>query len=223
MKHIFYFILFTILLSCNVSKNGDIKNKTICNNEKELVINPKSNWRIPLERINNIDDYISECQTELKKSNDGEKEKTKYGISVYSNIYPYILVDSVKIGLMPLRRNTGAGYRLNNNNYIITIGDDNNSNKNRPQEVFKFYQTAHPIIDKESDMKLVYPRIDVTIISDHFDKIENIFKEILFGYLKAVRLFSEKTFSKNICDLNKTEMEILKSKFKLNIRLYKRG
>ena len=229
MKNIIYIILIGALLGCNNSQSKtesrSLLNKLTCENEKKLLSNSKNNWKIPLKKINNIDDYILESNIQLKSSEafNGIK-KTKYGMSIYSNIYPYSLVNGVEIGLMPLTRITGSGYTsLLEDSFKIVIENNYNLDLNLKQKVFEFYRDFKPNTENKSSLRLIYPRIDLTFIGNSFNKLNDILEEITLGYLKSARLEAEKKFSKKICELTQVELEILKANFKLNIRVHKLG
>ncbi|BCY28784.1 hypothetical protein [Flavobacterium okayamense] len=229
MKKIIYIILLGIILNCNNSKsNADSQSelyKLTCENERELLTNPKNNWRIPLELINNINDYISESNVQLKSPNAlNGIEKSEYGMSIYSNIFPYSKINGIEIGLMPLVRSTGSGFTsFVEDSFRIEIDEEQKSQLQLKQNVFEFYRNFKPNTEFDSDIRLRYPRIDLTFRGNTFYKMNDVLSRIALGYLEAAELKSEKLFSKNICELNKTELNKLKSDFELNIRIFKMG
>lgn len=228
-ENIIYVVVIGLVISCNNSKSQpgnqqSLKNLT-CENEKELLINQKSNWKIPVERINNIENYITESDIQLKLpiANDGI-EITKYGVSLYSNIYPYTNVEGINIGLLPLVRHTGSGhFSKSGDSFKIVISEEQKTDLNIRQDVFAYYQDFEPKSSSNSSTRLVSPRIDLTFAGNSFRKINDVLAEISIGYLEAAELHSQKKYSNEICQLDDIQLETLKSEFKLNIRIYQIG
>lgn len=228
-ENIIYVVVIGLVISCNNSKSQPgnqqgLKNLT-CENEKELLINSKSNWKIPVERIKNIEDYITESDIQLKLPIATEGiEITKYGMSLYSNIHPYTDVDGINIGLLPLIRHTGSGHFSKlGDSFKIVISDDQKTELIISQDVFNYYKNFEPKSTLNSSMRLVSPRIDLTFADNSFRKINDVLAEISIGYLEAAKLQSQKIYSKEICQLDDVQLETLKSEFKLNIRIYQIG
>ena len=229
MKNIIYIILLGVISNYNNTKSNsetqtELKNLD-CENIKALLINEKNNWEIPLEHIYNINDYISESNIQLKSPLATKGiEKTKYGTSMYSNIFPYVNVNGIEISLMQLIRYTGGGHSSNiNDSYRVIIGENKKNDLQIKKKVFEFYRDFKPNNEYHSETRLLYPRIDLTFNGNNFHKIKDSLTKISLGFIKAVELESEKKFSKKICQLNKVELELLKKKFKLNIRIFKYG
>ncbi len=217
-----------------------------CDNERNLLIDSLKNWKVPTDSIRNMDDYIEKCRTQ--KSSEYAKVDVstlpnvmdsihKYGsnrdtlnqifenVNPHPKVYPYIVIDSIEISLMQLLRSTGAGYfSYPGSSLRIHIYDkQNDGNQNWEDAVYRFFMEYSQIVEYKNYEwnRLQGPMVVLGFENEAFPMVRTVIKDIVKGYLKALRFHSEVVFEKKLCELNPLELLELKHRYPLRIRLLK--
>ncbi|MCR6639684.1 MAG: hypothetical protein NVV82_12060 [Sporocytophaga sp.] len=236
MKHIITFTILFSLFSCNENKETGKENvmvdlKHLCNNQIFLLENPKSNWEIPLDSIDNYNEFIYHARVQNGKcefhriTSDSFDSQDLIDVNKFygSNVYPYIKVNGMDVSLCQLLVTSSGGYFANAKN-IIRINYYSKKQferENWKEKIYKYYigLKGTDIVDSLSSNRLEVPLIILSFHGEAFKYITTILKEITEGYITVIDSISKEKFGKDACTLTSNQIKIIKSEYPLNIRL----
>ncbi len=199
-------ILFVSFFSCKQLKEIDISKTPIlkidCENEKYLLENESSNFQYSFDSILTTKKYWRNFDIDQKKSNN-------------KLLYPYIslkLDSTSKYSEIQLQLVAHDIWSQDSRIKVFCNAEKIDSNK-----IKKFYERAA----YNKDTTLVRNKSEL-FLSFYHDSIENIsipLKEIARIYLSYQKEYCKRIYNKNICDLNKTQVNSLKKIIPFKIRL----
>jgi len=243
MKHITIFIILLLFFSCSDNKKSGKENvmtdiKDLCNNQIFLLENPKNNWEIPLDSIDNINEFIHYAR--IRKNEYSSKSNTIQGITFSdskskglnesieifnSNVYPYVKVNGVDVSLCQLLHLSSGGFFSNEKDIVII---NYHSRKQYEKElwresVYNYYVGFKntEIIDTSGINRLEVPLIVLSFRGNTFKDITTILKDITEGYITAIDSISKDKFKEGSCSISPSQLKIIKRGYPLNIRIIK--
>lgn len=212
-------IIITVCICCKNKDNRIINQTSLCKNEIQLLINPKNNWEIPIDSIQTMDQY----RMRAKKQRNLHIENQHFP---YSGVVPFIKIKDIEISLMELLIPVGTLYFTEKQDllWIYYRNKKQYDSINYSPRIINFFTGFKQIkSDIPPKYRLYGPIINVSIYDNHFDKVTMIIKDIVRSYLFSINEISNREYHKNTCDLNSEELEIIKRRLPLNIKLVKNG
>lgn len=137
MKYLSICTILVLFSSCidnnRKDENNAIDLNNLCNNQLSLIVKEKNNWKIPLDSIDNFDDFI--YYANIKKRESTHKTDTtnqlaypdstldKDGLvkdfGIYNtNVYPYIHIKGKDISLSQILQNSSGGFSISSKDLL---------------------------------------------------------------------------------------------------------
>lgn len=142
---------------------------------------------------------------------------------IYTNVHPYIVIDSINISLMPLLRPTGGGYFGHAGTSCTVYYEDliHGAGASAIESIRDFHLNFDPYEKYEDSgpSSLKGPMVRVVFRDESFADIKIAIKKIVAGYLKAINILAVFFFNTDLCELDAMELGILKRDYPLKIRL----
>ncbi len=193
---------------------------SLCTNELELLQDPRNNWEVSIDSIQGIDDYHRRCRKKI--SGDG----TPRDFAQQAKVFPYIIIDSIKVSLMHVLRPSGGGYFGYANESLMIYYEDaiDNLGKDIAESVRDFYVNfdANTKHEERGIFWLQGPMVKLIFGDESFSGIRVAIKKIAMGYLQGLSILSKRFYGADLCALDSGQLGELKLKYPLKIRLLKR-
>lgn len=225
MRQMIWTWCLLFLVGCTNNSSIDVKveppsiKTSYCKNELSLLLDSNHNWKVPVDSIQTIDEYHKRCGEQIHKAG------TRTDSSGIAMVYPYILMDSVKVSLMYLLRPLSGGYFSSIKNAVTIYhrdakSDDNFDCMKSVKNFYLNYKHEEIIRDREGIQWLGGPMVRLIFSEDDpFLDVGIVVREIITGYLEALQIHAEHTFQKELCEINVVQVMELQRRYPLQIRL----
>jgi hypothetical protein len=105
------------------NENNSIDIKNLCNNQVSLLVNKRNNWKIPLDSIDNIDDFLHYANIRRRDFDTTNSICFSDGLNkdfgiFYTNVYPYMGIKGKDISLSQLLTVSSGGYSVSDKDLI---------------------------------------------------------------------------------------------------------
>ncbi len=210
----------------------------LCPNELALLVKPDNNWEVNLDSIKDFHDFASlrsqkrihyfstkEGQNHTDSIN-SDLSYLQRGDNMYTGVQPFIQIENIDVSLSPVLIPSGAGFfpRIEEVFHIFYIDKAQFIRHQYSKKIETFFANIDDAIASRNDDFPNFSNLDGPIVYLHlnkesFSKMKDAIKFISLAYLKGVNRIVLDKHHKSICELDHHQIEEIKKKYYLRIRL----